>query len=272
MNSKSKDIQSQYQGYKNTPLLWNNNAVLGLQQFELPKQNDAVFNEQIPQNLRLGKRVERFVSHELNHQNEIEVLLENKQVQHEKRTIGELDCILKQNKTPIHLEIIYKFYLYDKSVGTTEIEHWIGPNRNDTLLKKVTKLKEKQLPLLYSKHTKPILNHLKLNAETIQQKVYFKAQLFTAYNESLPKFKLLNKACLNGFYIHLSTIEEFNNCKFYIPTKLNWLTEIQTQINWLNFRTFSEKITAIVQEKTSPLCWIKFPNGITQKFFVVWWR
>ncbi len=271
MSYTLKDIQNQYQGYKNTPLLWNKNAVLGLEQFELPEQIDSIFNEQLPENLRLGKRVERFVSHELNQLNNIEVLIENTQVQYEKRTIGELDCILKQDKTPIHLEIVYKFYLYDNSVGTTEIEHWIGANRNDTLLKKVTKLKEKQFPLLYSEYTSPILDNLKLNTDSINQRVYFKAQLFIPYKTELPDFNLLNKECLIGFYLRLSEIEQFTNCKFHIPSKLNWLAEIQIQISWLNFNTFSEQITSIVKEKTSHLCWVKFPNGTVKKLFVVWW-
>ncbi|WP_415859547.1 DUF1853 family protein [Aureibaculum sp. 2210JD6-5] len=121
----------------------------------------------------------------------MKILTENIQVQHDKRTVGELDCILIKDNTPIHLEIIYKFYLYDNSVGSSEIEHWIGPNRNDTLLKKLTKLKEKQLPLLYSEHTKPILDDFNLNPKIINQLVYFKAQLFTPYNILLPEFTLV---------------------------------------------------------------------------------
>ena len=56
MNPKSKDIQNQYQGYKKTPVLWKDNIVFGLQQFEIPKQNDTVFNDQLPENLRLGSQ------------------------------------------------------------------------------------------------------------------------------------------------------------------------------------------------------------------------
>jgi len=271
MNPKSKDIQNQYQGYKKTPVLWKDNIVFGLQQFEIPKQNDTVFNDQLSENLRLGKRVERFVSQELKQLLGIDILLENLQVQHDKRTIGELDCILIQNGIPIHLEIIYKFYLYDNHVGSTEIEHWIGPNRNDSLHKKLTKLKEKQLPLLNNEHTKPILEDLKLKVEDIKQQVCFKAQLFTPYNEILPDFTLLNKYCLVGFYIKYAQLEQLRDCKFYIPTKVNWLLEIQTQVHWLNFKAFSQKVTTIVTKKTAPLCWVKFPNGMLKKIFIVWW-
>jgi len=62
--------------------------------------------------------------------------------------VGELDCLILRDKKPIHLEVIYKFYLYDASVGDTEIAHFIGPNRKDSLIEKLTKLQEKQLPIL----------------------------------------------------------------------------------------------------------------------------
>lgn len=270
MDLKSKSIQLQYQGYLNTPLLWKKDTVLGLCQFKLKETPTNPFNETIPDNLRLGKRVERFVSAELYQNINIEILLENQQVQNEKLTIGEIDCILKLNDTPIHLEIIYKFYLYDPKIGNTEIEHWIGPNRNDNLLKKLTKLKDKQLPLIYNQYAKPILDTIHLNSEDIKQRVCFKAQLFTPYKTEVV-FNLLNEDCLKGFYIHVSRIDVFKDCKFFIPTKTDWLLETQIQVNWLIFKAFKTQIIAITNEKSAPLCWIKFPNGTLQKFFVVWW-
>ena len=264
-----KNRQAQYQGYLHTPMLWKN-SVFGIQQFEFSTDIENIFNESIPENLRLGKRVERFVSSELQQNNKITILLENVQVQNEKITIGEIDCILNHNNRPIHLEIIYKFYLFDNRIGNTEIEHWIGPNRNDNLLKKLTKLKEKQLPLLYNALTKPLLDNLSLNANEVEQAVCFKAQLFVPYLKDV-EFKELNKECINGFYVQLSEIKQFADCKFYIPSKINWLLEVQTHVKWLNYELFAEKVTVLANEKTSPLCWIKFPNGSILKFFVVWW-
>jgi hypothetical protein len=269
MDTKSKNSQAQYQGYLHTPMLWKN-TMFGLKQIEFTTERETVFNESIPENLRLGKRVERFVSSELQQNKDIEVLLENVQVQNEKITVGEIDCILKQGNTNIHLEIIYKFYLFDERVGTTEIEHWIGPNRNDDLLKKLTKLKEKQLPLLYNPLTKPLLDSINLKVNEVQQAVCFKAQLFVPYQKEV-EFNVLNKDCVNGFYVRTSEIKQFTDCKFYIPSKINWLLEVHPQVKWLNFKLFSEKVETITNEKTSPLCWIKFPNGTIQKFFVVWW-
>jgi hypothetical protein len=268
---KSKNIQLQYQGYLNTPLLWKSKDVLGLKQLALKPCKTNLFNEEIPERLRLGKRVERFVNSELTQHQNIEILLENTQIQHHKITIGEIDCILKKDKKPIHLEIVYKFYLYDPSVGTSEIEHWIGPNRNDTLLKKLNKLKDKQLPLLYNKYTQPNLKNIELKADTIEQRVLFKAQLFASY-KTTANFSLINKDCLNGFYISFSEMAQFSFCKFYIPKKTDWLLEVQSNINWLNYHDFHELITSVILDQRAPLCWIKHPNGTLQKFFIVWWE
>ena len=271
MDLNSKDIQLQYQGFLNTPVLWKPDIVFGLKQFELSTINTVPFNKSIAKQLRLGKRVERFASHLFKQHKGINILAENIQIQHHKTTVGEIDCIIEKNEQPIHLEIVYKFYLFDERVGNTELEHWIGPNRNDNLIKKLTKLKEKQLPLLYRSETEPLLKKLNLSPETIQQRVYFKAQLFIPYNEK-PSFKLLNTDCIKGFYIKLNELDQFKNCKFFIPSKVNWLQEVQTQISWLDFNQFSSKLLPIIQNKTSPLCWIKYPNGEVKTFFVVWWE
>ncbi len=269
MDLISKNIQAQYQGYLNTPLLWIN-SILGLKQLKIPTRKATVFNEIIPDNLRLGKRVERFVSHDLKQHKTIDILIENIQIQNEKITAGELDCILKLDKKPIHLEIVYKFYLFDKQVGINELDHWIGPNRNDSLVAKLTKLKEKQLPLLYNPLTKPILDTLHLKIDELQQFVCFKAQLFVPYQKEV-EFILLNKECVNGFYVHISEVVQFTDCKFHIPSKINWLLEVQTQVKWLAYSLFLDEIHQITKKKKAPLCWIKFPNGKIQKIFVVWW-
>ncbi|MEJ4088177.1 DUF1853 family protein [Galbibacter orientalis] len=271
MDTKSKNIQLQYQGYLNTPLLWEQTKLYGLKQLYLPMVATAVFNRVTASNLRLGKLVEQFVSTQLSQYEFINVLLENFQVQNGKQTIGEFDCILEYDEKPIHLEIIYKFYLYDENVGTSEIEHWIGPNRNDTLLKKLTKLKEKQLPLLYNIHAKTALEALNLKAETIEQRVLFKAQLFIPYTKRQVEFKTLNEACLSGFYINHTEIDRFKDCKFYIPSKKNWLVEVHSNVAWQTYSQFSIIIRELIAQKMAPLCWIKFPNGTLQKFFVVWW-
>ena len=266
------DIKLQYDGFINTPLLWENHDIMGLTQLELPMQSPFQFNETIQRNLRLGKRVERFVIAELNQQPNIEILLENIQIRQGKIAIGEVDCILKQNGIPIHLEIIYKFYLYDPSAGTTETEHWIGPNRKDSLVQKLNKLKDKQLPLIYKDQAKSVLEGIHVMPEDIVQRVCFKAQLFTPYKVNQENFDLINSDCLKGFYLNYVDLDKVSHCQFYIPSKADWLNEVQSQVDWISFSQFKECITPQILGKRAPLCWIKYPNGVTSKFFVVWWE
>ncbi|MHA7944294.1 DUF1853 family protein [Formosa sp. 3Alg 14/1] len=262
----------QYLGYLSTPVLWKENNDWGLRQFVMPTTTDTAININIELNLRLGKRVERFVSFELRRHKNIEILTENIQIQKDKITLGEIDCLLKQDGTPIHLEIVYKFYLYDPSVGATEYDHWIGPNRKDSLVDKLTKLKDKQLPLLYRPETATFLKTtLDLEPANLQQQVYFKAQLFIPYNSETVRFNTLNPDCVKGFYIHYNALLQFQDCKFYMPAKTDWLCEVKTQTPWLNFVAFVDKLQPLIDNKTAPLCWMKSPKGLLSKCFVVWW-
>ena len=271
MDKKSKDLQLQYEGFLQTPFLWNGKGVFDLQQFNNSTSKTHSFSTLIEQKLRLGKLVERFVSHELQQDTSIEIIVENIQIQQEKITLGELDCLILKDKKPIHLEIIYKFYLYDSSVGESEIEHWIGPNRRDSLLQKLNKLKDKQLPLLYSKECLTYLETLKLTSSEIDQQLYFKAQLFVPLKEYANTFTLINSKCVIGFYIYLKELDQFKDCKFYIPNKHDWLVKPHTNIDWLNFNDFYVNLQEFLSDEKSPLCWLKKSNGELLKFFVVWW-
>lgn len=270
MRYSKKELQLQYQGFLNSHFLWTSNAV-GLYQFSFSKEKNTSLATSFNTNLRLGKLVERFVSEEITQDKTINILVENIQIQDGKTTVGELDCLLLKNNQPIHLEIVYKFYLYDKSVGSLEIDHWIGPNRRDSFSKKLTKLTNKQFPLLYHNKTKIVLDKLDLDVKKIKQYVYFKAQLFVPFSNFGNYFPLINNQCIEGFYIKETELSLFSDCKFYFPTKHNWLVKPYTAVTWLNFKSFYSKLTLFLSEKNSPLCWVKKPNGELLKFFVVFW-
>jgi len=271
LSLKSKDIQLQYEGFLNTPLLWENDEIFELSQFEISTEKTHQFNSSAKPEIRLGKRVEQFSFFSFEQDKTINILSENIQIQDGKRTVGEIDCLLLKDEHPIHIEIVYKFYLYDKSIGNTEIEHWIGPNRRDSFFQKLTKLKDKQLPLLQNEHSKKYLENLQLVPEKINQNVYFKAQLFVPLSKLNKIFPLINNDCISGFYIYSQELSQFEDCKFHIPTKINWLQEVQKNTNWLNFTNFKTQLQVFLSQESAPLCWLKHPNGTTQKFFVVWW-
>jgi hypothetical protein len=270
MHQKRKDIQNRYNGFLQTSCLWNGLGVFELNQFNIETRASKIDLE-IDDKLRLGKYIERFISYQLEQEESISIICENIQIQKNKITLGELDCILLKDEKPIHLEIIYKFYLYDSEVGKTEIEHFIGPNRKDSLLDKLIKLKEKQLPLLYSNECVEYLKSINLNKDKIEQQVYFKGQFFVPYSNLGVKLTALNQDCICGFYINKKELNEFKDCSFYIPNKKDWLVIPHQDINWLNFNQFKEKTTGSLEREFSQLCWIKEPTGEIKKFFLVWW-
>lgn len=269
MHQKTKNIQKRYDGFLRTPQLWKGNDVFGLRQFEIESKPTKI-NIDIDEKLRLGKYIERLVAFELQQNQAISILSENIQIQDDKTTIGELDCLLLKDKTPIHLEIIYKFYVYDASSGSSEIERFIGPNKKDALIEKLHKLSQKQLPLLYSEASKNYLKTLNLNASEVTQQVYFKAELFMHFQKQIG-LKTLNPNCIAGFYIDKKQLQQFLGCKFYIPKKIDWILTPHPNVSWLNFEWFTKTVQPYLERRFSPLCWVKFPNGTLQKFFLVWW-
>jgi hypothetical protein len=282
MNSSA--LKSQFIGFINTPNLWAGDAVYGLNQLSLPPTSFENIVIDTP-NLRLGKRVEQFVSEVLRKAPSSDVLAENVQIQKGKISIGELDCLLKQHNELIHLEIVFKFYLFDDKVdgklddpdGESGLSKWIGPNRNDDLVKKLTKLKVKQLPLLFKEETRQAIGEIAdklqidLNPSNIIQNVLFKAQLFVPRKMISILFPTINNDCIVGFYIHLSELAELDSNTFYLPSKLNWLQEPSLNIEWLDMINFESQVQVFVNENRSPLCWLKDAKGAMQKFFVVWW-
>lgn len=263
-------MNRRFDGFRKTPFLWEN-LLEGLVMFSTGEFSITDFPIiDSTSRIRLGKLMEQFVMFELEKDESVQILRSNIQVFHEQITIGELDCLLNQSGVNIHLEIVYKFYLYDPSIST-ELERWIGPNRNDTMVLKLNKLKERQLPLLYRPETTGLLNELKIKSDEIQQRVYFKAQLFVPLNSQETLYEFVNQDCIIGFYIRQKDLDLFENHSFYIPSKLDWVVGPHLDVTWLSTLAFQETISELLATHRSPLCWMKSDDGKLQKFFVVWW-
>ena len=141
-----KVTQLRFEGFLKTSTLWESTHVYDLSQFKI-EQKSIEIDKEIDTKQRLGKYVERFVSHQLVNTEGISLIAENIQISKDRITLGELDCLLYKNGNPIHLEVVYKFYLYDPT--KQGLHCWIGPNKKDRLVEKLEKLQQKQLPLLY---------------------------------------------------------------------------------------------------------------------------
>ncbi|NQY06860.1 MAG: DUF1853 family protein, partial [Flavobacteriaceae bacterium] len=175
-------LNRQFIGFISTPELWDGSHSLGLTQFQLPTESFS-FTGAISENLMLGKRMEHFFEFQINSLPSTEIICQNIQIYRNKITLGELDFIIQTASETIHIELVYKFYLYIPSENMIEIEKWIGPNKKDSFIEKLTKLQEKQLPLLFKEETNPLLEYYRIKQETIKQRVCFKAQLFLPLHE-----------------------------------------------------------------------------------------
>ena len=118
-----------------------------------------------------------------------------------------------------------------------------------------------------------VVNALSINlkASEIEQNIYFKALLFVPFSNINIELSFLNQDCISGFYIPQKEVHLFNDCKFYIPFKKDWIVIPHKNVNWLKFEEFNSITKNYFQKKTSPLCWVKQKNGEILKLFLVWW-
>jgi hypothetical protein len=265
------DFQKLFLGYQNTPCLWNG-KLIGLQQFRITETAQDFLVSEKPQRLRLGRWVEEFAKHQISSNSKYKPLTYGLQIRKQKQTLGELDLLFLYKSQPVHLEIIYKFYLYDntKSYNNT-LEYWIGPNRTDSLVLKLDKLQSRQIPLLHHPVTTAQLIDLALPSEGYQQKVQFKAQLFLPLADPQISLGPLNNSCVYGFYISCKELYQLKAFDFYLPHKLEWLAEPHISVNWQSYEEASKNIEDQCQSHRSPLIWLKGPENHLQKAFVTWW-
>lgn len=128
-------------------------------------------------NLPMGKYFEQLLFFILEKDARFELLLKNHQLIKDKQTVGEIDLILKDNKTEVveHWEIALKYYL--QSQESEDHAVMLGPNANDNLEKKMIKLNERQLFL--TEHTCIPSTFQSYN---IENKLFMKGQLFYHLN------------------------------------------------------------------------------------------
>ena len=258
-----------YSGYKQTPLLWEG-ELEKIEQLEVPPISDVTLTEIARSEIRLGMLAEHFTFEYWQQIPQIKILAHNIQVQGKQATLGEIDAILRVNKKLVHVEIAYKIYLYDPKHGTSEIEHWIGPNRKDTLTAKLNHLKTHQLPLIHSPEGQAVVQNYRSIRERITSKVWMKGQLFLPIDSKVD-VSPLNLDCVMGYYLSKNELIRFETYKFYLPTKLEWMMPSTPSVNWKSFIAIKNQIEPLLEREYSPMLWIKSPKGVCSRLFVVWW-
>ncbi len=245
--------------------------------FELPNISISptdMINLQMPDNLRLGHRLERFFAFLIQQSQEYDILLENFQINHNRISLGEIDFILSNRlkKEIIHIELGGKLYLYDPSIKKP-LERWIGPNRKDALVQKLEKLHTKQFPILFRKETKSLLSEKGIPLQTITQAVCFKARLYLPYSTRNRLPERVSASNIKGYYVTLQELLSFNltDLSFFLPEKQDWIVDPCYGEIWYSFEEILPKIEHLLAHKQSPLVWLNRGDKNYESIFVVWW-
>lgn len=266
-------LAKQFKGFFNTPSLFKKIENFELFLFTDDKPEDIEVSP-IPENLVLGKRVELFFQDYTKNSKRYSILAANLQIIENKVTLGELDFLIKDNfqNQNIHVELVYKFYLYDPKI-TGELQRWIGPNRRDTLMYKIKKLQKKQLPLLHNNATQHYLKELKLSPEEFIQQVCFLGKLYVPVDLYGTHFSEINNNCIVGFWLTLKTFIDRNQQRdvYYLPKKENWLIQPENNDVWISFEDSIVLIEKSLHNRKALLCWKKTSENRFEEFFVVWW-
>lgn len=271
-------LSQQFTGFIQTPQIWEEDSSFPYPLYFL---KEAVLSKQpkdlnIPPNMVLGKRVEKFFQFYIEHYTEEQVLAQNEQIIAQKITLGELDFLLRNpNSGEItHIELVYKFYLFDPGPASEEFEQWTGPNHRDNLSKKLNRLKTRQFPLLYNPATQGLLQELDVSASEITQKLCFKANLFLPLDLQKRHFRGINSAAIQGFWIKAIqfTAKRFGKGQFFSPKKPDWPVHPKHNEKWIGFKEICEQVDSMLKKEQSPLVWMKNNEGNLFRFFIVWWE
>ncbi|WGK64439.1 DUF1853 family protein [Croceiramulus getboli] len=223
--------------YLQTPLLWKEEQ-FGVQQFVLPQLAEKISTTaEAPEGIRLGQRLEYCFKALIEAHPDFELVVHGLQIKRQKKTLGEIDFIVRDKRLDhsaehahkvYHVEHTFKFYCIDPNI-TEPIHRLVGPNRKDMFFTKLDKIKNHQLPLIYTEESKNALQHYGLESQAIQNRVYFKAHLFTPWNQeqkrpvpSAPLIRPLNAACTQGYWLRMEQLEDpfLKMPNFTFPTKM----------------------------------------------------
>lgn len=226
-----------------------------------------------PYNLIIGKQAEFCFAHYLEHSLRYKLISSNIQVNGKAQTIGEIDYLVFDSKTEttLHVELACKFYLYDSNLNTNKTSCWVGPNKKDTLKKKLDKFKLKQFPLIKLPETLRILKELQIKGSTIEQQLCLKAFLFIRKDSQPNRFANNFKNCIVGYWIPFLDFTAEDPSAFYaIPKKKEWLLTLDTPREWFGLDKTKNILKFSMENKQTVLVYKKTASQ-TLRFFVVWW-
>jgi hypothetical protein len=278
-----------FKAFYQTASFWSG-RLAGVQQFPLSnfdfrhlKESDKqLVLPSIPIGTVLGKRAEYFFQFCVEQSSNYNLLLANEQIYRGKQTIGELDYIIQDrySKNIIHVELVYKFYIYEPSKSyhskylsedqNQTLAHYVGPNRRDYFIKKLDHLLSKQLPLLYQPETEARLKELGIYSDGMEQQICFLAHVFIPRAAWQQEFKYLNKKCIVGYYMEEPAFAKAETTNaYFIPEKKEWKMRPQVLENSFSHIEVLQHANSILKRGFAPMIWMQLADGSFERFFIV---
>jgi len=263
-----------FEGFIQTQPLWTGDS-FGLHQFKMPSVDLSTLKPiPIPENLRLGHRVEHVFAQLITHSKQYDIIAHNLQIQKEKITQGELDFILRDcaSRELLHIEVSYKFYILDPTLKIP-IQRAMGPNRKDQFFAKMEKTRDRQLPIVFTPNGRQALQKLNIEPEDLIQQCCFLGQLFVPFQQESMDVTPFPKAAIIGYWLGFSAFSKitFKSQSYYMPTKAEWLHAPHYAVNWQSHGEILTSISEHHAQERAPMIWIQTTSGSFQKCFVVWW-
>jgi hypothetical protein len=232
-------------------------------------QNPTTLLEHLQQqrSRRLGIYFEQLLSFYFEHYPRFELLGKNVQVNGNKRTLGEFDFIINDlsvNKI-YHIEVAIKFYLGHQYL-LKDIEgnnpyynwhHWLGPNKKDTLGKKMAHLKSHQLTLSETDSGKSALKPILKKDEAINVRLLLCGRFFFPINNKIETPQHCQWLPYQHHWLSLHNAkhsEELmkNDKQLIVLPRAYWLSELTYEDlsnNKLVIRNYKETLKWIEQQK-----------------------
>ncbi|MCB5162752.1 DUF1853 family protein [Marinomonas algarum] len=144
----------------------------------------------------MGSYFETLFSFAIEHLSTLIIRLEHTQIQADGRTLGEVDMLVETPIGTFHqFEIAIKFYLERPDLAPHD---WIGPNKNDSLLKKVTRARQHQLTMFTTPPGAAILDAV-ANKQKADGNLLMFGRLYSALNSQADIDAWLQQADRGGW-------------------------------------------------------------------------
>ncbi|WP_211084999.1 DUF1853 family protein [Marinomonas profundi] len=181
----------------------------------------------------LGSYFETLFSFAIVHLSHLKMHREHFQIESKGKTLGEVDMLVETPDGQLHqFEIAIKFYLERPDLFPHD---WIGPNKNDSLLKKVTRAREHQLGILQTEEGYAAIDAL-ANGREVETNLLIFGRLYCALkNAADVRSWLAGEAC--GGWIRVSDLAllKADFSYFQLLDKPHWLAAPDINANFSFF-------------------------------------